>query len=72
MTCTNVFYGQVCMVFNGGELTIVDSGTCRVLGSCRTEHAAGALTSLRLNDAQQGRCMQGPAVANTHPLRLET
>jgi intraflagellar transport protein 172 len=29
---------QVCMVFNAGELSLVEYGVNEVLGSCRTEH----------------------------------
>lgn len=56
------------MVFHGGELTIVDANTCRVLGSCRTEHAGGALTSLRLMEPPQSavRWQSGKVIKPCH------
>ncbi|TPX67270.1 hypothetical protein SpCBS45565_g03981 [Spizellomyces sp. 'palustris'] len=40
----------VCMVFNAGELSLVEYGVNEVLGSCRTEHMSPHLISVRLNE----------------------
>ena len=40
----------VCMIFNAGELTLVEYGQSDVLGSVRTEHMNPHLLSVRLND----------------------
>ena len=39
----------VCMVFNAGELTLVEYGQNECLGSCRTEYMNPNLISARLN-----------------------
>ncbi|KAJ3095379.1 hypothetical protein HDU97_007002 [Phlyctochytrium planicorne] len=41
---------QVCMVFNAGELSLVEYGVNEILGSCRTEHMNPHLISVRLNE----------------------
>ncbi|KAI8903741.1 hypothetical protein EDD86DRAFT_195465 [Gorgonomyces haynaldii] len=41
---------QVCMVFNVGELSLVEYGVNEILGSCRTEHMNPHLISVRLNE----------------------
>jgi intraflagellar transport protein 172 len=41
---------QVCMVFNAGELSLVEYGVNEVLGSCRTEHMSPHLISVRINE----------------------
>ena len=43
---------QVCMVFNSGELTLIEYGRNEILGSCRTEHMSPHLISVRLHDAR--------------------
>ncbi|XP_026856898.2 intraflagellar transport protein 172 homolog isoform X1 [Electrophorus electricus] len=43
----------VCMVFNAGELTLVEYGNNEILGSVRTEFMNPHLTSVRLNDRRQ-------------------
>ncbi|KAJ3038900.1 hypothetical protein HDV00_012822 [Rhizophlyctis rosea] len=41
---------QVCMVFNAGELSLVEYGVNEILGSCRTEFMNPHLISVRLNE----------------------
>ncbi|KAI8611221.1 hypothetical protein BC830DRAFT_1069003 [Chytriomyces sp. MP71] len=41
---------NVCMVFNAGELSLVEYGVNEILGSCRTEHMNPHLISVRLNE----------------------
>lgn len=38
------------MVHNAGELSLVEYGCNKVLGTCRTEHVSPYLISIRLND----------------------
>lgn len=40
---------NVCMIFNAGELTLVEYGNNEALGTCRTEHMKSNLISARLN-----------------------
>nr|XP_032825685.1 intraflagellar transport protein 172 homolog [Petromyzon marinus] len=44
---------NVCMVFNAGELTLVEYGSNEVLGSVRTEFMNPHLISVRLNERKQ-------------------
>lgn len=37
------------MIFNAGELTLIEYGNNEPLGNCRTEHMKSALISARLN-----------------------
>lgn len=39
---------NVCMVFNAGELTLIEYGNNEPLGNCRTEHVKPHLISTRL------------------------
>lgn len=39
----------VCMIFNAGELNLVEYGTNEILGTCRTEQMSPHLISARLN-----------------------
>ncbi|TPX36361.1 hypothetical protein SmJEL517_g01621 [Synchytrium microbalum] len=41
---------QFCMVFNAGELSLVEYGVNEVFGSCRTEHMSPHLISVRINE----------------------
>eukprot|EP00042_Codosiga_hollandica_P051782 m.643612 g.643612 ORF g.643612 m.643612 type:complete len:1752 (+) comp58351_c0_seq22:791-6046(+) len=41
---------QVCMIFNAGELALVQYGSDEILGSVRTEHMNPHLLSVRIND----------------------
>ncbi|KAJ3234644.1 hypothetical protein HDU78_005723 [Chytriomyces hyalinus] len=41
---------NVCMVFNAGELSLIEYGVNEILGSCRTEHMNPHLISVRLNE----------------------
>jgi intraflagellar transport protein 172 len=43
---------QVCMIFNSGELTLIEYGRNEILGSCRTEHMSPHLISVRLSEAK--------------------
>jgi len=43
---------KVCMIYNAGELTLIEYGRNEVLGSCRTEHMSPHLISVRLNEAR--------------------
>lgn len=38
---------KVAMVFNSGELTLIEYGRNEILGSCRTEHMSPHLISVR-------------------------
>ena len=40
---------NVCMIFNAGELLILEYGNDEILGSCRTEHTKSSLLSARLS-----------------------
>jgi intraflagellar transport protein 172 len=40
---------QACMVFNAGEMTLVEYGSNEILGTCRTEQMKSNLISARLN-----------------------
>ncbi|CAF93921.1 unnamed protein product, partial [Tetraodon nigroviridis] len=44
---------QVCMIFNAGELSLVEYGNNEVLGSVRTEFMNPHLISVRLNERKQ-------------------
>ncbi|KAK9829656.1 hypothetical protein WJX72_007146 [[Myrmecia] bisecta] len=43
---------QVCMVYNAGELTLIEYGHNDVLGACRTEHMSSFLISVQLTPAR--------------------
>ena len=43
---------QVCMIFNSGELTLIEYGRNEILGSCRTEHMSPHLISVRLSESK--------------------
>ncbi|XP_063277854.1 intraflagellar transport protein 172 homolog isoform X3 [Prinia subflava] len=44
---------NVCMIFNAGELTLVEYGSNDILGSVRTEFMNPHLVSVRINERQQ-------------------
>ncbi|OPJ79338.1 hypothetical protein AV530_004738 [Patagioenas fasciata monilis] len=44
---------SVCMIFNAGELTLVEYGSNDILGSVRTEFMSPHLVSVRINERQQ-------------------
>lgn len=52
---------KVCMIFNSGELTIVEYGRNEILGSCRTEYMSPHLISVRLNEVIFEREREAPA-----------
>lgn len=39
----------VCLIFNAGELTLVEYGNNEILGTCRTEFVKSALISVRVS-----------------------
>jgi len=43
----------VCMVYNAGELSLVEYGRNEILGSARTEHVSPHLISVRLNECRR-------------------
>lgn len=43
-------FHQVCLVYSGGELTIMEYGSSEVLGSVRTEFVNSNLISVRVNE----------------------
>ncbi|KAL3149712.1 hypothetical protein ABBQ38_013541 [Trebouxia sp. C0009 RCD-2024] len=40
---------QVCLVYNAGELSLIEYGQNQLLGTCRTEHMSPYLISVRIN-----------------------
>lgn len=44
---------NICMVFNAGELSIVEYGVNEVIGTCRTENVHPNMISARLNYSEQ-------------------
>lgn len=40
---------NICMVFNSGELTLIEYGTNEPMGTCRTEHMKRSLISCRIS-----------------------
>ncbi|KAJ3074648.1 hypothetical protein HDU98_010644 [Podochytrium sp. JEL0797] len=46
---------NVCLVFNAGELSLVEYGVNEILGSCRTEHMNPHLISVRLNERKSDK-----------------
>jgi len=40
---------NVCMIFNAGELSIIEYGLNEIIGTCRTDHLSPYLISARLN-----------------------
>eukprot|EP00191_Tetraselmis_sp_GSL018_P001208 CAMPEP_0177614748 /NCGR_PEP_ID=MMETSP0419_2-20121207/22933_1 /TAXON_ID=582737 /ORGANISM="Tetraselmis sp., Strain GSL018" /LENGTH=1707 /DNA_ID=CAMNT_0019112051 /DNA_START=174 /DNA_END=5298 /DNA_ORIENTATION=- len=53
---------QVCMIYNAGELTLIEYGRSEVLGTCRTEHMSPYLISVRLNE-QRGIVEENKKIA---------
>jgi intraflagellar transport protein 172 len=45
---------KVCVVFNAGEISLIEYGTNRILGSCRTEYMSPNLVSLKLQERKGG------------------
>ena len=43
---------QACLVYNAGELSLVEYGQNDILGTCRTEHMSPYLISVRINAAR--------------------
>jgi intraflagellar transport protein 172 len=41
------------MIFNAGELSLVEYGSSEVIGTCRTEFVSPFLISVRLNEARE-------------------
>jgi intraflagellar transport protein 172 len=44
---------NICMVFNAGELSIIEYGVSEVIGTCRTENIQPNMISARLNYSEQ-------------------
>lgn len=44
---------NICMVFNAGELSIIEYGVNEVIGTCRTENVHPNMISARLNYSDQ-------------------
>ena len=44
---------SICMVFNAGELSIIEYGINEVIGTCRTENVHPNMISARLNYSEQ-------------------
>ena len=53
----------VCMVYNAGELTLVEYGRNEILGSCRTEHVSPHYISCRLNEGRPAKAPDDEANA---------
>ena len=43
---------QVCMVYNAGELSLVEYGQHSILATCRTEHMSPYLISVQISPAR--------------------
>lgn len=50
---------NICMIFNAGELSIIEYGVNEIIGTCRTEHLHPNMISARLNYNQKEQ--KGPA-----------
>jgi len=46
---------KICMIFNAGELSIIEYGVNEVIGTCRTENVHPNVISARLNYSKQLR-----------------
>lgn len=57
----------VCMVYNAGELTLVEYGRNEILGSCRTEHVSPHYISCRLNEGRPPPNPEAEAAASEMP-----
>ena len=44
---------NICMIFNAGELSIVEYGVNEIIGTCRTENVSANMISARLNYSDQ-------------------
>jgi len=44
---------NICMIFNAGELSIIEYGVNEVIGTCRTENVHPSMISARLNYSEQ-------------------
>ena len=44
-----LFTLQVCLLYNAGELSLIEYGQNEILGTCRTEHMSPYLISVRIN-----------------------
>jgi intraflagellar transport protein 172 len=47
---------NVCMIFNSGELVLIEYGNNEPLGTCRTEHMKSHLISAKLNYYGNDKC----------------
>jgi len=63
---------KVAMVFNSGELTLIEYGRNEILGSCRTEHMSPHLISVRLNEARDPKRPETEVKKVAYLLDLQT
>jgi len=63
----------VCMVFNAGELSIVEYGNNDIIGTCRTEHLHPNMISARLNYSEKhGQAKKDPTKVIAYLLDPQT
>ena len=60
------------MIFNSGELTMVEYGRNEILGSCRTEHMSPHLISVRLSESKDAGAGVGEVKKVAYLLDLQT
>ncbi|KAL3897687.1 MAG: hypothetical protein SGPRY_013000, partial [Prymnesium sp.] len=63
---------KVAMVFNSGELTLIEYGRNEILGSCRTEHMSPHLISVRLNEPRDPKRPETEVKKVAYLLDLQT
>ncbi|XP_036371153.1 intraflagellar transport protein 172 homolog [Octopus sinensis] len=63
---------NVCMIFNRGELTLVEYGNNEIIGCVRTEYINPHLISVRLNERQTKRCHIGDNKKLAYLLDMKT
>jgi intraflagellar transport protein 172 len=61
---------QVCIIFNSGELTLVEYGRNEVLGSCRTEHVSPHLVSVRLSQSDSAEIKKVAYLLDLQTIRV--
>ncbi len=54
---------RVCVVHSRGEVSVVEYGVNRVLGTCRTTHTKQHLLSVRVQESRRGRTRVGKKIA---------
>lgn len=53
----NFDYPNICIVFNAGELSLIEYGNHQIIGSCRTEYMSSHLISIRIHAGKNPRKM---------------